>query len=221
MAMEFSVGSCIKFGWETFKKRGWFFVGVSVVIMLVGWAIGFLSGFMESFMTSAGTANLGHVLGFIVSYGLQTLLGMGTIAFYLKAYDSLEAASLGDLWHPKDYIIYLAATVFVSVVIMIGFILLIVPGVIFMLMLFFTTYLVVDKGRGPIDAMKESARIAKGHKWQLLLLFLAILGINILGVLCLLVGLLVTIPLTSLAIVHAYRSLEHKANEVAPAMSAA
>jgi hypothetical protein len=55
--------------------------------------------------------------------------------------------------------------------------------------------------------MKESWRITKGHKWQLALLFLALLGINLLGVLALVVGVFVSVPITLIAFAHAYRTL--------------
>jgi len=43
--MEFSTGSALRFGWETFKKRAWFFVGSTVVILLASGLInGFTSG---------------------------------------------------------------------------------------------------------------------------------------------------------------------------------
>ena len=32
--MEFSTGSALRFGWETFKKRPWFFVGAIVLVAL-------------------------------------------------------------------------------------------------------------------------------------------------------------------------------------------
>ena len=38
----------------------------------------------------------------------------------------------------------------------VGFILLIVPGIIFALMFLFTTFIVIDREFGPIDSMKET-----------------------------------------------------------------
>jgi uncharacterized membrane protein len=85
--------------------------------------------------------------------------------------------------------------------------LLIVPGVIFTLMFMFATFIVVDRELGPIEAMKESKRLAHGHKWALLGFVLVLALINLLGVLALGVGLLVSIPVSSLAFVHGYCTL--------------
>jgi uncharacterized membrane protein len=47
-------------------------------------------------------------------------------------------------------------------------VLLIVPGIIFGLMFMFSTFLVIDRELGPIEALKESNHITHGHKWRLL-----------------------------------------------------
>ena len=85
------------------------------------------------------------------------------------------------------------------------------PGIIFMLMFMFVMFIVIDRGLGPVEAMKESARITRGYKWQLLGFVLVLALINVLGMLALLVGLFVTIPVTSLAFAHAYRALSANA----------
>ena len=38
--MDFTVKSAVSFGWETFKKRPWFFVGASVVILVAYMVVG-------------------------------------------------------------------------------------------------------------------------------------------------------------------------------------
>jgi len=86
-----------------------------------------------------------------------------------------------------------------------------VPGIIFMLMFMFTTFMVIERELGPIDAMKESRRITRGHKWQLLGFLLMLVLINLLGLLALVVGIFVSIPVSSLAFAHAYRMLAGKA----------
>ena len=59
--------------------------------------------------------------------------------------------------------------------------------------------------------MKESRRITRGHKWQLFGFLLMLVLINLLGLLAFVVGLFVSIPVSSLAFAHAYRLLSGKA----------
>lgn len=204
----FSATACIRFGWFTFKKRGWFLIGVTATMMVISWIIAAIAA-------AFGERDLGGFLGFVVNIGLSTLLSMGFTATLIRAHDTLESADVWDLWHPKPFWKFLAAELLVGVIVLGGFILLIVPGIIAMLMLLFVPYLVIDRELGPIEALKESARITRGFRWELVLLVLIVFVLNIAGALALLAGLLISIPVTTLALVHAYRTLEGKAKPVA------
>ena len=204
----FSAAACVRFGWQTFKKRGWFFVGVTALMMVASWAIGALAAVF-------GNQGTPSFAGTIVNMGLSTLLSMGFVAVMLHAHDAVESADVKSLWHPQAFWKFLVAELLTSTIVVIGFVLLIVPGLIAVMTLIFVPYIVIDKEPNPIEALKESMRITKGSRWEIALLVLMIAGLNILGALAILVGLLVTVPLTTLALVHAYRTLE--ANAKAPA----
>jgi uncharacterized membrane protein len=207
--MEFSTGSAIRFGWETFKRRPWFFVGSTLVILIVSLAVDSLTGVIDGVMS--GGPDQPSIFGTLVNFALGTLVSMGATAFYLAAHDNPDTVELSSLWHPRPFWKYLGASILLGLAIGIGFILLIVPGVIFALMFLFTTFIVIDRELGPIEAMKESHRITRGHKWPLLGFVIVLTLINLLGVLALVVGLLVSIPVSTLAFVHAYRVLSAKA----------
>ena len=203
--MGFSAGAAIRYGWETFKQRPWFFVGATFVILLLSGLINGLASGIDAVFT--GSADEPSIAGMIINLGLGTLLSMGATAFYLVAHDNPEAADLSLLWHPQPFWKYLGMYLLVALVIAAGLILLIVPGIIFALMFMFAPLIVIERELGPIDAMKESNRITRGHKWPLLGLVALLILINVLGVLALVVGLLVSIPVSTFAFVHAYRSL--------------
>jgi uncharacterized membrane protein len=143
----------------------------------------------------------------LVSLFVSIGVSLGLTTFSLRAHDNIQAVQITDLWNPGPFWRFLGAHILTVIAIALGFIALIVPGVILAMGLMFVPYLVIDRGLGPIEAMKESWRVTKGHKWQLFLLFLALIGINLLGVAALVVGLLVSVPITMLAAAHAYRTL--------------
>jgi uncharacterized membrane protein len=86
-------------------------------------------------------------------------------------------------------------------------VLLIVPGILAMIFFMFASIIVIDKDLGPIEAMKASMAIGRGYRWSLLGLIALTTLIMIVGVLALLVGMLVAIPVVALAFIHAYRVL--------------
>lgn len=207
-------GTMIRFGWETFKKRPWFFIGVMAVIWV---ASGIFSQMSSYASETSGAAVVFALVGVFVGVVGQLFVKMGTISFALKAHDAPEVARFEDLWAPEKFWSYLIASILVGLIVVAGIILLIVPGIIWALRFMFVPYLIIDRKLDVSAAMRESSRITLGHKWQLLGLVVVLGLLNILGLLALIVGLLVTVPVTMLAVVHAYRTLEHSASEVVSA----
>lgn len=213
--MPFSPGQSIRFGWETFKGRPWFFLGATVIIAILYVVVGGISSGVDAMF--GGSAEEPTLAGSIVSYGLGALIGMGVTAFYLAAHDHPDGVELAQLWHPQPYWKFLGTSILATIAIVIGFVLLIVPGLIALVLFMFSTILVIDRGLGPIEAMKESMRITAGHRWSLFGLLCLLLLILFVGVLALFVGLLVAMPVSTLAFVHAYRTVSGSgAGEVRP-----
>ena len=210
----FSPGAMIRFGWETFKKRPWFFVGVFLVVGILTSGSSFQMS--ENTQYAPGTIALFGVAGILMA-AIQILAKMGSTQFVLKAQDNTESLTFGDLWAPHPFWKYIGASILVGVIVIIGLILLIVPGIIWALRYMFVPYLVMERKLKPFEALKESARITYGHKWQLLGMMGLIVLVNILGLLCLLVGLLVSGPVSALAVGHAYRTLSAQAGTPAAA----
>jgi uncharacterized membrane protein len=218
---KLQVRECLRFGWETFKSRPWIFVLAVLVVFAASLALNFIVGMLEGAIESATGPEyfLAAIVGFVLSFTIGTLIEMGINRFYLKAHDDVESVSLRDLkaFHPFKK--YFLARLLAGVVVLAGFLLLVIPGIILSLLLSFVALIVIDKQLDPIDALKESARITKGNLLKLLLLSFLILLINILGLLVLVVGLLVTTPISILAMVHAYRTLS-KAKEAETTVTA-
>jgi uncharacterized membrane protein len=214
----FSIKEALSFGWKTFRSRPWLFIGTEVVLFAVS-AVTQLPERLTHNMTGMSAAFIG-ILAFLISTVISFLLDMGKTSFYLHAHDSVEAASYHDLWHPRPFWKYVATSIAAGLATIIGLILLIIPGIIIGIMVAFSTYIVIDTGMGPIEAIKHSAELTKGHRWHLLRFGLALLGVNILGLAVLIVGLLVSIPVSILAVVHVYRKLSSSQFPLVTATSA-
>jgi uncharacterized membrane protein len=170
-------------------------VGAMVILLLLTLIVGSVNAdlgntFLEIFALS------------VAAIVLQTLLDMGLIAFTLHAGDDIETVELSDLWHPQSFWSFIVSSFITGVCIVLGLFLFIIPGIILGLAWSMVKFVVIDRDMGPVDAIRESMRITKGNRFELLVLALLALGLNIIGALCLVVGLFVTVPVTSLAVTH-------------------
>jgi uncharacterized membrane protein len=89
--------------------------------------------------------------------------------------------------------------IMVTVVVIVGFIFLIVPGIYLAFKYTFVPYLIVDKNLGPIEAMKASSKMTDGIKWDILGFYVAGAALAYLGLIALGVGILVSAPVAYLA----------------------
>lgn len=205
---ELSVRECLRAGWDGFKARPWFFIGSYVIIFIASIIAGLPRSLAEQAAPHVWSIGL---LAFLVSVGLSFLVSMGKTAFFLKAHDRPQEAEFSDLWHPRPFWKFAAVSVLAGAATILGLILLIVPGIIIGIMFGFALYIMIEKQSEPLAALRESAALTEGNRWRLFLLGLALLGINIIGLCLVLVGLFATLPISALAVVHAYRVLSGSA----------
>lgn len=201
MWQKFNWREAVSYGWEEMKKNIVFFIILLACVLVV-----YLIPEIPRALTEKKLP-LVSLFFSIISTIVSMVIGMGMIRIALKLYDN-QKPELKDLipeW--PLFLMYILMSLLYGIIVIVGLILLIVPGIIAGIALQFCTYLVIDKNMDPIEALKKSYAMTKGIKWDLFVFGLIILGINILGALCLLVGLFVTIPVTMMAIVFIYRRL--------------
>lgn len=210
-----SVKGSLKHGWNTFKSRPWIFVQVGILLFLVNIVMNLVQTVLEQGGEQSGdiAALLFGLISLILGVGVSFLISMGETAFFLRAHTKPESVSIKDLWHPHPFWKFVGASLLAGLMILAGLILLIVPGIIVGLMVSFVGYIVIDEKLGPINAVKRSMALTKGSRWKLFQLALATIVLNVLGFLALLVGLFVTIPVSFIAMVHAYRTLKGEGAE--------
>lgn len=209
---KLSIGECLSFGWKTFRARPWLFVQAGALLFLINMAVSLLQTLFELGGEQMGpvVAMLVGIISMGIGIAISFLISMGETAFFLRSHEDVQGTSIRDLWHPKPFWKFFGTSLLSAILIIVGFVLLIVPGVFLAILFMFVGYLVIERGLAPIAALKQSAALTKGNRWQLLGLGLAIVGINILGLLALLVGLFVTVPVSFLAVTHAYRILSRE-----------
>lgn len=153
-------------------------------------------------------------------FALSLIISLGAKKITLDLVDGKDA-QLGDLFSQSQlFWKFLLATVVYAVVLVVGFILLIIPGIYFSLKYGFFGYILVDHPElSAMESLSESARLTEGIRWQLFVFSLALIGINILGAIVFGIGLLYTLPVSIMAYTALYRSLTKIASDTVPAAS--
>ena len=117
-------------------------------------------------------------------------------------------AEFGDFFKGFNFFIpTLVASLIMGVFVFAGTLLCIIPGIVVAAMYHFTYMFIIDKKMDFWPAMQASHAIVKTDYFGFTMFILLCALVNILGCLCLIVGLLVTVPLTMAATVVAYREL--------------
>jgi uncharacterized membrane protein len=199
--VTFSKKEAVKFGFDLAKKNFLFFIGVFIVICFFS----ILSSSLKNIVNPQKEVLLYFFL-YLVLFVINLILGMGLIKIILEFVDG-KKPKFKDLIYYKPVVKYFIGTTVQGIITLIGFILLIIPGIIFSIRLQYVSYLIVDKDLGPVEAIKTSWNITRGNTWNLFFFGILIGLINILGLICLIVGLFVTVPLSALAAAFVYRKL--------------
>lgn len=197
----FSKGEAISFGWlGTRKNLGFLILALVITIMMC-----LMPSILSSLTEKTNPAlSLTHSL---VAFILQIVMGMGIIKVALMIHDG-EKPSLETLFSCVPlFFKYLAAELIYTLIVLSGLILFIVPGIIWGIQFSLFKFIIVDKRAGPVQALRLSSRMTRGHKKELLVFYVLLIGLIILGILALLAGALITLPVTMLAAVFVYRKL--------------
>ena len=198
---DFNIEEALQYGWSIMKANFWFFVGVLIVAWAIAWVPHIIAGALGT--ESVGLSFLFRIIGWVA----DIIVAIGLITIALKFLDEKEP-KFEDLFSFKPFFWkYLGASILTGLVVWVGIMLLIVPGVYWALKFQFFGYFVVEQGCDPVEAMRRSSRITQSVKWKLLGFGIVLWLINIAGAICLLVGLFVTIPTTLLAYSMVYRKL--------------
>lgn len=88
----------------------------------------------------------------------------------------------------ENYLPIILANLLVFALVMIGMIMLIIPGIIVACRLTFVSYLVMDKNMDAITAVEESWRLTKGYGWTIFAMGLVSFFIILFGLLMLIIG---------------------------------
>ncbi len=207
MEKVFSIEESLKFGWEKTKAHSLILFQVLITIIAVNFAFSFAFDRFDE-------TPLGFFV-WVVSTVAMITLETGFALIVLKLVRS-QAAAYKEIIPSFDLVWRaILSSALTALFVLGGFLLLIIPGIYIALRLSMVNFAVID-GAKVMESLRQSGRLTDGHKWHLLGFFVVMTLINIVGFLFLIVGLLVTIPVTMLAYAHIYQKLKEKVPAEAP-----
>jgi uncharacterized membrane protein len=138
---------------------------------------------------------------------IQGSLIVGFHVFTMKKLTGRNA-ELSDLFKGFDYFVpALVASLLIGLFTFIGFLFLIIPGLVIAAMYKFTYLFIVDKRMDFWPAMQASHAVVKNDYFGFTMFLILAFLLNVVGFLCFFVGLLITIPVTFAAITVAYKEI--------------
>lgn len=153
------------------------------------------------------------VTGFMPIIGSLTSLFVGIAVTYISIVIASDKTPIyGDLIRCfKSYKItlhYAIATFLYAIIVLLGLILFILPGIYLAVRLGFYKFLVIEyENMKAVDSLKESMKITSGYFWKIFGFVILLIIINILGAIPFGLGLIITIPVSVIAGAVLYKKL--------------
>jgi hypothetical protein len=201
-----SVNNSFGNGWEVMKKN-------FLILLLVVIVVGLITGPTQSFRWNMNPTHhwnwdsMGwrmHDMGWLALGMFGIVLGLLALAWsllivpvfryggkmmFLQAVREIRPdfnTLVRGFKH--NYLGIVLANLLTGALVMLGFIMLIIPGIIIACRLAFVGFLVMDKGLDPITAVEESWRMTRGYGWTILFMAFLSFWIFIAGLCLLFVG---------------------------------
>ncbi|ABB56415.1 hypothetical protein [Synechococcus elongatus] len=206
---EFRFGSYLSRGWAIFKQNLGLFIAYLIIVGLISIA---LSSLDAAFVADEEGTGLRFGPGGAIQLVINGPLSAG---FFLVAFKTIkqQRVEFGDFFRGFNrFLPFFLTSLLTSALTLIGFVLLIVPGIYLAIAYVFALPLVAERNLEPWAALELSRRLIT-KKWLTFFGFLIVLGlINFAGALPCGIGLLFTIPWSICAITAAYEDIVGIAN---------
>lgn len=203
--------SILEFSWRTLCANKKYFA----VMMLAYVAAYGLGEIVSPFVSNFFHPLLGLMAG-LTFFAAQNVLMMGLTKMAIKT--SVEAPlSYADVYDTWPLVLnYVIATFVLGILTILGFLLFIAPGIYIIIRCGFSFYFIVDQDMGPIESIKASFRHTEGLALYIFLFYLLLFAVNLGGLLACGVGLLITMPLSTIACACLFRNLVLRGPQTTP-----
>lgn len=215
-----SIGGSFSFGWRKMFERA--FLPLLVAVIIVGILNGPSAGANWKWDGDSFPWPMVFILplalfGLAYAFLFLPIIKYGEKYLFLKAMRD-EEADLRLLFEgfKTRYLNIVLANLIVSALIIIGIVMLIIPGIIVACRLAFVPYLVMDKDLEPMKAVEKSWELTRGHGWQIFGMAILSFFIAIAGLIVMIFGVLISIIWIHSAFASFYQALLNEKDEENP-----
>lgn len=199
MEAKFIISEVCKTSWRYTKSQIWVLVGLFIAYTVI---TSVLSLLIPS--TSIALAIVKNIISLIIG----AFFVLGYIRNLFQTMDGEEPQFSAYRQEARKFLHYLVANIIFSVAVLVGFMLLVIPGIYLAIRLqFYAQYIVTEEHCSAIDALKKSWELTKGQGMPLFLLGLTQLGIALLGLIIFVVGIFVAVPVVNMMQCYVFRKL--------------
>ncbi len=182
-----TVNSVYGYGWNIMKKN---FVNLLLIVIIVV-AAQMITGIWNK---GGNPSFFSGLLSMAFWLFVLSAIQYGALYLYLKAVrgESYDLAQIFDGFKTnyKDIVL---ANLLVTLLVGVGMILLIIPGIIIACRLAFVPYLVMDKQMEAVKALEKSWQMTKGHGWTIFFIGILAAFIIMAGILIFVVGVIIAL----------------------------
>lgn len=214
-----SAGGSFSFGWRKVFGKAFLFLLVTMIILAI------LNGPSSAGMKMDG-GGFGWPMLFMIPlaiFGLAykflfvPVLSFGGDLIFLQAVrdEEIDLKTLFEGFKTKYLNIVLANLIVVALVIL-GFIMLIIPGIIVICRLAFVSYLVMDKNMEPMQAVEKSWQMTRGHGWQIFGMLIISFFVCIGGLIVMFVGIIISFMWINAAFAAFYQAVLNETEDDNP-----
>ena len=206
------VGACVKRAFELTKKNFGQLVLAMITVLAVYFVIVLVLGAIDAAMgwkpPIESPRNQGSVFNQLAMQVVSIFISLGATRFALNLVSG-RPFGIAQIFGEGDKLLRgIGVWLLLTLMIVVGLIFLIVPGIWLGLKYGQAMNVLVDRNCGLIEAFKYSGKITEGHKAKLMLLGFAAMGIILAGIIALLVGVIFAYPVAGLAWVLGYRWMQ-------------
>ena len=201
---SYSASTAWGYGWRKFTAN----IGQVLIAVLVLVAVNIVLNVLGRIV--GGDSYVVYWVFSLASWVVSMIIGAGIVRFALDITEGrqLNAATLLTPVKLGDVIV---ASVLIGLATFVGFILLVIPGLLVMFFTSFTLFFLMDKPElGAIDAIKASFEFTKNNAGNVIVWFLLSLATWIVGLCLCGVGLIVAVPVVLIGTAYTYKTLNNE-----------